>query len=69
VELCDVLTDTHGNGSCSVTVSPVPAGTYNVEFLGRDGSGCHISGGDGQCNVDYQSPGPTFGDATTITVP
>jgi len=69
VEICDVLTGMNGNGSCSVAITPVPAGTYTVEFLGRDGAGCHITGGDGQCNVDYQSPGPTFGDATTITVP
>jgi hypothetical protein len=69
VEVCVVLTDMNGNGSCSVLVGPDAAGTYNLEFLARDGSGCHINGGSGACNVDFQSPGPTFGDATTITIP
>jgi hypothetical protein len=69
VEVCVVLTDMNGNGSCSVVVGPAAAGTYNLEFLVRDGSGCHISGGNGNCGVDFQSPGPTFGDSTTITIP
>jgi hypothetical protein len=69
VEVCDVLTDMNGTGSCSVVVGPAAAGTYSLEFLARDGSGCHINGGSGACNVDFQSPGPTFGDATTITIP
>lgn len=69
VELGVVLTDMNGNGAVSVTVSKPAAGTYSLEFLVRDGSGCHISGGNGNCNVDFQSPGPTFGDSTTITIP
>jgi hypothetical protein len=69
VELGVVLTDMNGNGTVLVTVSKPAAGTYSLEFLARDGSGCHISGGDGNCNVDFQSPGPTFGDSTTITIP
>lgn len=69
VELGVVMTDMNGNGTVAVSVTKPAAGTYSLEFLIRDGSGCHISGGDGNCNVDFQSPGPTFGDATTITVP
>ncbi len=68
VEIGVVLTDIHGNGSFSVVVGPIASGTYNREFLARDGSGCHLTGG-GNCNVDFQSPGPTFGDSTTITIP
>jgi hypothetical protein len=69
VEIAVVLTDMNGNGTVSVTVTKPAAGTYSLEFLLRDGSGCHINGGSGNCQVDFQSPGPTFGDATTITVP
>ena len=66
-----VLTDIHGNGTYTVTISPVASGTYNLEFFVRDGAGCDISGGAGNgsdCAVDFQSPGP-FGTGTTITVP
>jgi hypothetical protein len=69
VELEVVLTDMNGNGTVSASVTKPAAGTYSLEFLVRDGSGCHINGGNGNCNVDFQSPGPTFGDATTITIP
>lgn len=66
-----VLTDIHGNGTYTVTISPVASGTYNLEFFVRDGAGCDISGGAGNgsdCAVDFQSPGP-FGTGTTISVP
>jgi hypothetical protein len=69
VELGVVLTDINGNGTVSVAVTKPAAGTYSLEFLLRDGSGCHISGGNGNCQVDFQSPGPTFGDSTAITIP
>lgn len=68
-----ILTDMNGDGSFSVTISPVPAGTYQVEFFVRNGAGCNVNGGGGNtvniCEADFQSPGPTFGTATTITVP
>ena len=73
VELGVVLTDMNGNGSFSVVIGPVAPGTYSLEFFVRNGVGCDYIGG-APCEVpyspaDYQSPGPTFGDATTITVP
>ncbi len=72
VQVGVITTDENGNGSFAVVVGPIAAGTYNVEFQAEDGAGCFLTGGAGQgpdCNTDFQSPGPTFGDATTITVP
>ena len=72
VEFGVVTTDIHGNGSFTVIVGPIASGTYNLEFDARDGAGCNLIGGAGDgsdCNVDFQSPGPTFGTATTITIP
>ena len=72
VEFGVVTTDIHGNGSFTVVVGPVASGTYNLEFDARDGAGCNLIGGAGDgsdCNIDFQSPGPTFGTATTITIP
>lgn len=72
VEFGVVTTDIHGNGSLAVVVGPVAPGTYEVEFFGRDGAGCFLSGGAGQgsdCLGDFQSPGPIYGDSTTITIP
>jgi hypothetical protein len=72
VEFGVVTTDIHGNGSFAVVVGPIAAGTYDLEFTTRDGAGCNLTGGAGNgsdCAVDFQSPGPTFGDTTTITVP
>lgn len=68
VELGVVLTDVSGNGALQVIVGPIAPGTYYLEFDARNGAGCDLVGG-GPCDVDFQSPGPTFGDATTITVP
>jgi hypothetical protein len=70
-ELGVVTTDIHGNGTFSVVVGPIAAGTYEVEFGAEDGAGCGLNGGggNGNCNKDFQSPGPIFGDATTITIP
>jgi hypothetical protein len=72
IELGVVLTDLNGNGSFTVVVGPIAAGTYEVEFQARNGAGCDVIGGAGNqekdCNVDFQSPGP-FGTATTITIP
>lgn len=75
VELCVVATDLNGNGSCKVAVSPVAAGTYNVEFRALDGAGASLNGGAGNDgfggddeNDDFQSPGP-YGTTTTITIP
>jgi len=68
VELGEILTDLAGNGSATVVVHPVPAGTYNLEFDVRNGAGCDLAN-RGPCNVDFQSPGPVFGMGTTITVP
>lgn len=68
-----VTTDMNGNGSFTVVVGPIAAGTYVLEFIGLNGAGCDLIGGGGTtyetCAVDFQSPGPTFGDITTITIP
>jgi len=73
VELGIVTTDTNGNGSFKVTVGPIAPGTYDFEFDVRNGAGCNLTGAagnqDSDCEVDFQSPGPTFGDATRITIP
>jgi hypothetical protein len=68
-----VTTDMNGNGSFTVVIGPVAAGTYVLEFIALNGAGCDLIGGGGTnadtCSADFQSPGPTFGDTTTITVP
>jgi hypothetical protein len=72
VALGVVTTDLHGNGTFTVVVGPIAADTYVLEFLALDGAGCDLIGGAGQgadCALDFQSPGPIFGDTTTITVP
>jgi hypothetical protein len=73
VELGVVTTDINGDGSFTVVIGPIAAGTYDLEFQARNGAGCNLTGGagnqDSDCEVDFQSPGPTFGDATTITIP
>ena len=73
VELGVVTTDIHGNGVFNVVVGPIASGTYTLEFIARNGAGCGLIGG-GPCDIghaeaDFQSPGPTFGGATTITIP
>jgi hypothetical protein len=69
VSLGVVTTDIHGNGSFAVVVGPILSGTYDLEFSAMDGTDCHLIG-SGACRlIDFQSPGPTFGDATTITIP
>jgi hypothetical protein len=71
VELGVVTTDINGDGSFTVVVGPITAGTYVLEFMARDGAGCSLSGGAGNgsdCSVDFQSPGP-FRTATKIIVP
>jgi hypothetical protein len=60
-----VTSDIHGNGSFSVVIGPIVSDTYHVEFWARDGAG----GCDGNQGSDFQSPGPKWGDATTITIP
>lgn len=73
VEVGVVLTDIHGNGTFTVVIGPVPSGTYKLEFFARNGACCDVNSGGGNsstiCEADFQSPGPTFGAATTITVP
>jgi hypothetical protein len=73
VALGVVTTDIHGNGSFAVVVGPIASGTYDIEFDSLDGAGCFLAGGANgafpECEVAFQSPGPTFGDATTITIP
>ena len=67
-----VTTDIHGNGVFKVVVGPIAAGTYNAELFALDGAGCGLIGGAGNgsdCNVDFQSPGPTWGDGITFTIP
>ncbi len=73
VEFGVVTTDIHGKGSFSVVVGPIASGTYDLEFVARNGAGCGLTGGGGNtadiCEGDFQSPGPIFGDATTIIIP
>lgn len=69
VNLGVVMTDIYGNGSFTVVVGPIAAGTYEIEFGAINGTGCYVIGGDSSCHKDFQSPGPTWGDATTITIP
>ena len=72
VEFGVVTTDILGNGFFTVVVGPIASGSYRLEFDTRDGAGCNLKGGAGNgsdCSVDFQSPGPTFGIATTITIP
>jgi hypothetical protein len=73
IEFGVVTTDIHGNGSFTVVVGPIAAGTYDLEFDARNGAGCNLTGGGGNttstCEADFQSPGPTFGTAAVIIVP
>jgi hypothetical protein len=69
VQLGVVTTDIHGNGTFAVVVGPIASGTYSLEFAAEDGAGCFLTGGAGCGGNDFQSPGPTFGDAITITIP
>jgi len=73
IEVGVITTDENGDGTFKVIIGPIVAGTYSVEFFVRNGAGCNLIGGAGNqssdCNVDFQSPGPTFGDGTTITIP
>jgi len=73
VELGVVTTDIHGNGSFTVVVGPIAAGTYHLEFDARNGAGCGLTGGGGNTvstsEADFQSPGPTFGTAAVVIVP
>lgn len=73
VEVGVVTTDIHGNGTFSVVIGPIASGTYELEFFARNGAGCDVVGGAScdadHAEADFQSPGPTFGDRTTITVP
>jgi hypothetical protein len=65
-------TDIHGNGVFKVVIGSIRSGTYNAEFFALDGAGCGLIGGAGNgpdCNVDFQSPGPTWGGAITFTIP
>ena len=68
-EIGVVTTDASGDGSTALTVGPLTAGSYKVEFIARDGAGCVVSGGGGGGNVDFQSPGPDFATTTTVKVP
>jgi hypothetical protein len=69
-ELGVVTTDINGDGSFTVVVGPIVSGTYDLEFVAIDGAGCFLIGGEGDsCIGDFQSPGPVFGDTTTITIP
>lgn len=67
VELGVVTTDIRGNGTFIVSVVPIVAGTYHLEFTVRNGAGCEVLGATGSCSVDFQSPGP-YGTTTTITI-
>jgi hypothetical protein len=60
-----IVTDIHGNGTFTVVIGAIASGTYEIEFLAVDG----VDGCGGNQGSDFQSPGPTFGDATTINIP
>ena len=68
-ELGVLTTDASGDGAISVPVGPLAPGTYKLEIVVRDGAGCDVSGGVQACAVDFQAPGPKFGDTLTVTVP
>jgi len=65
-----VRTDIHGKGSFKVVVGPIASGTYDIEFMVRNGAGCSLIGGAGNaaCPIVFQSPGP-FATTTTVVVP
>ncbi|MGO8795315.1 MAG: hypothetical protein ACLQLC_10865 [Candidatus Sulfotelmatobacter sp.] len=71
IEVGVVTTDIYGNGSFTIVIGPIAPGTYDLEFFARDGAGCDLIGGagNGACTIDFQSPGPIYGDAITITIP
>jgi hypothetical protein len=60
-----ILTDNHGDGTFTIAIGPIASGTYDMEFWARDGA----AGCDGNQGSDFQSPGPIWGDGTTITIP
>jgi hypothetical protein len=64
-----VTTDINGNGSFTVVIGPIAAGTYDLEFYARGGAGSGPICVPSCPLVEFQSPGPTFGDATAITIP
>jgi hypothetical protein len=65
-----VLADEFGNGSFAVTVGPIAAGAYTLQFTVRNGAGCNVTGGGGSavCAVDFQAPNH-FGKTITLMVP
>ncbi len=70
IELGAVTTDSAGNGSFSVLVTNIEAGTYNLKFHVRRDVGCLFGGsghGSDRCEVVFQSPGPFGSAAETIT--
>jgi hypothetical protein len=69
VELGVIRTDLNGDGVYTITLSPITPGTYDVEFVVRDGVGCTLTGGGSDCDIDFQSPGPTFDTTTAIVIP
>jgi hypothetical protein len=71
-ELGVVTTDATGNGVFTVGVAGIAPGTYSLAFTVRDGAGCNLTGGRtdvNACFIDFQSPGPKFGNAITVTIP
>jgi hypothetical protein len=66
-----VLTDVFGDGSFAVTVGPIAAGTYTLQFNVRNGAGCNVTGGGSGaavCDVDFQAPNH-FGSTITLKIP
>ncbi len=68
VELGAILTDSTGAGSITISTGALPAGSYTVEFVVRNGAGCAVTGGGGDCDVAFQSPGPFDTGVNKFTV-
>jgi hypothetical protein len=64
VALGVVTTDMNGNGSFTVVVGPIAAGTYVLEFVALNGAGCDLTGGGGTtydtCAVDFPIARPNI---------
>jgi hypothetical protein len=61
-ELCQFTTDAHGNGACTVTVSSIARGRYELEIDVRHSP-------DPVSAVIFQTPGPYAAGTLSFTMP